>query len=147
MSIVNQLARILRGMPKKNLSRLSSRELYEGKTMLDYVSRMEIFALDLWSAPPARFIKSMTSVTFFWTTRVPLKRWKSEREKGRNFSREIHLAYSAGARGKNFLNTRQTKLSIQFYLVPDNSRLARHTSSRVRVDRIKREEKFNPLNF
>lgn len=73
------------------------------------------------------------------------------KEKGgrgwRDFSREIHLAYSAGARGENFLNTRQKKLSIQFYLVPDNSRLTRHTSSRVRVDRIKKKRNLIPLTF
>lgn len=73
---------------------------------------------------------------------------KEKREEEEEFlSREIHLAYSAGARGENFFNTRQKKLSIQFYLVPDNSRLTRHTSSRARVDRIKKKRNLIPLTF
>jgi len=69
------------------------------------------------------------------------------KEERRNFLREIHLAYSADAQGENFLNTRQKKLSIQFYLVPDNSRLTRRTSSCARVDRIKKKRNLIPLTF
>lgn len=92
--------------------------------MLDYVSRMEIFTLDLWNAPPARFIKSVTSETFFWTMRASLKRWEREKKREEKFLARNPRVLGLGARGENFLNTRQTKLSIQFYLVPDNSWLA-----------------------
>lgn len=117
--------------------------------MLDYVSRMEIFTLDLWNAQEARFIKSVTSETFFWTMRASLKRWEREKRREEKFlARNLPRVLGLGARGENFLNTRQTKLSIQFYLVPDNSWLARHTSSRVRVDGGSRKRaRLIPLTF